>query len=204
LFWRAANGGGPDAALSGAPIALPPLAPMSWRPDGGLAFMNRGDLWLLPRLGDDPRPIETTPFVETTPAFSPDGRWLAYASDETGRFEVYVRPWPGPGQKYLVSSGGGGEPVWARNGRELFFRNGDQMLAVDVTPAGDEAFTASRPRVLFAGSFTRGGGGRTNYDVSPDGRQFVMLNSGEEERAATQISVVLNFFDELARRVPVR
>jgi eukaryotic-like serine/threonine-protein kinase len=197
------NGEGSEEVTPGTPSGLTPNTPLSWSPTGVLAFADRGDIWLVPRRGEgEPRPLETTRFTETAPAFSPDGRWLAYLSDESGRFEVYVRPFPGPGEKYLISTGGGGEPAWSRNGRELFFRNGEQLMVVDVrtTPA----FSASRPRLLFTGAFTRRGIDAVNYDVSPDGQSFVMLNSGEDERAASQINVVFNWFDELKQRVPVK
>jgi eukaryotic-like serine/threonine-protein kinase len=111
--------------------------------------------------------------------------------------EVYVRPVPGPGEKYLISTAGGSQPVWARSGRELFFRNGEQMMVVDI--GTKPAFSASRPRLLFTGAFI----GRPDYDVSPDGQSFVMVNSGEDDRAAIQISVVFNWLEELKQRVPV-
>jgi serine/threonine-protein kinase len=147
-----------------------------------------------------PRPFAPSRFNETAPAFSPDGRWLAYVSDESGRLEVYVRPFPGPGEAHTISVGGGSEPVWDRRGRELYFRNGDQMLAVAVST--QPTFTASRPRLLFTGPFVRTVG-RINYDVSPDGESFVMLDAGEESGGATKINVLLNWYEELTRRVPV-
>jgi len=112
---------------------------------------------------------------------------------------VYVRPFPGPGEKYSVSIAGGSEPVWDRRGRELFFRNGDQMMvaAVNTQPT----FSVGRPRLQFTGPFVRTPG-RINYDVAPDGESFVMIDSGEESGAATDVNVLLNWFEELKRRVP--
>ena len=147
-----------------------------------------------------PRPFAPSRFNETEPAFSPDGRWLAYASDESGRFEVYVRPFPGPGEKIPISIAGGSEPAWDRHGRELFFRNGDQMMVVPVTT--QPTFSAERPRLLFTGPFVRTAG-RISYDVAPDAESFVMLDSGEESGAATQVDVLINWFDELKRFVPM-
>jgi Tol biopolymer transport system component len=199
---RPANGSGPEAPLSRSPLHLTALTPLSWSPAGVLALADRGDIRVLSRSGDgEPRPFEPSQFNEDTPAFSPDGRWLAFVSDESGRVEVYVRPYPGPGEKYSISTGGGSEPVWAHSGRELFFRNGDEIMAVDIrtTPT----FSASRPRLLFTGGFARMAG-HTNYDVSPDDQNFVMVNTGEEERVASQITVITNWFDELKRLVPTK
>ena len=200
---KLANGSGSEERLPGSPQNLSAVAPLSWSPLGVLAFVDRGQIWLLPRAGEgQPRPFESSKFTETAPAFSPDGRWLAYVSDESGRVEVYVRPSQGSEEKYPISSGGGSTPVWARSGRELFFRNGDRMMVVDVgtTPA----FTAGRPRLLFTGAFIRRGNDAASYDVSPDGKSFVMINSGEDDRAAGQITAVFNWFEELKQRVPVK
>ena len=110
-----------------------PQFPMSWSPDGStLAFHERKpngerDIWVVSP-GGDPVPFLITPFDERSPRFSPDGKWLAYVSDESGRNDVYVQPFPGPGPKWLVSTDGGIDPVWSRDGRELFYRQDDQMM----------------------------------------------------------------------------
>ena len=93
------------------------------------------------------QPFLRTPFVESVPRFSPSGRWLAYVSDESGRPEIYVQPYPGPGGKWQISTEGGTEPVWNPNGRELFYRSGDKMMAVDI--ATQPSFAAGKPRVLL-------------------------------------------------------
>jgi Tol biopolymer transport system component len=143
-----------------------------------------------------------TPFDEGAPQFSPDGRWLAYVSNESGRYEIYVQPYPGPGGKWQISTEGGTEPVWNPNGRELFYRSGDKMMAVDV--ATQPSFTVGKAHVLFEGPYQPSWTSAQNYDVSPDGQRFLMLKPVESTEAApTQINVVLNWFEELKRRVPI-
>jgi serine/threonine-protein kinase len=145
-----------------------------------------------------------TPFNESAPMFSPDGRWMAYGADESGRNEIYVRPYPGPGGKWQISADGGGAAVWNPSGRELFFRSGDRMMAVDVTT--QPTFAAGKPRLLFeARQYVPNSlvGLRPNYDVSPDGQRFLMLKpTQQQETALTQIHVVLNWFEDLKRLAP--
>ena len=146
-----------------------------------------------------PRPFLQTRFGEAGAVFSPDGHWLAYTSDESGRYEVYVRPFPGPGGKWMISNEGGDEPVWAKNGKELFYRNGDKMMAVEITT--QPTFRAGTPTLLFEGQYIHQAGlFRADYDITPDGQRFLMIQPGEQE-AATQINVVLNWFEELKRLV---
>ena len=194
-----------ETLLSGQP-AGPPL---SWSPDGRvLAFVNlrpvtRADIWTV-RVDEksQPRPFLQTRFAEGSPTFSPDGRWLAYVSDESGRSEVYVQPFPGPGARIAVSTGGGSEPVWPRRGHELFYRNGDSMMAVEVTTA--PTFTAGKPRRLFDGRYARSTALWPNYDVTADAQRFLMVKGVEEFTVPTQINVVLNWDRELKRLVPTR
>jgi len=126
---------------------------------------------------------------------------MAYASEESGRREIYVQAYPGPGGRWQVSSDGGNEPLWSANGRELFYRSGDQMMAVDISAEGE--FLAGKPRQLFEGSYVRADVYvRAIYDVSPDGQRFLMLKAVEQKRVPlTQIDVVLNWSDELKRRL---
>jgi eukaryotic-like serine/threonine-protein kinase len=189
--------------------------PGSWSPDGQqMCFVEVNpttgyDIWVL-RMGDPSasagqirkaQPFLRTPFNESVPEFSPDGRWLVYVSDESGRNEIYVQPYPGPGGKWQISTEGGTEPVWNPNGRELFYRSGEKMMAVDV--ATQPGFAAGKPQMLFEGQYVPTPGTLPNYDVSPDGQRFLMLKPSEQEQAApTQINVVLNWFEELKRRVP--
>jgi Tol biopolymer transport system component len=175
-----------------------PQYPMSWTPDGRtLAFTERKpngerDIWVIER-GQDPTPFLLTPADEWSPAFSPDGRWLAYVSDESGRNEVYIQPYPGPGGRWLISTDGGTDPVWAPKGDELYYLQGDQMMAVAIQATA--TISAGAPRRLFEGRYERSGVGR-NYDLSPDGKRFVMIRSEERDTAA-RVHVVLNWLDEL-------
>ena len=147
------------------------------------------------------RPLLETTFNEHSPMFSPDGRWFAYVSDETGSDEVYLRPYPGEGGKRSVSTDGGAEPVWAPNGRELFYRNGDKMMAVSIET--DPELSIESPELLFEGRFavTHRPDTPRNYDVSRDGQHFLMVQTVDDP-APTQINIVLNWFEELERLVP--
>jgi Tol biopolymer transport system component len=111
--------------------------PTSWSNANQLSYMDGGaagnDIWVLPMAGGQPQAILKTAAAESSPAFSRDGRWLAYASTESGTNEVYVRPFPGPRRRHQVSTDGGGSPVWSKNGRELFYRLGDAMMAATIT-----------------------------------------------------------------------
>jgi serine/threonine-protein kinase len=138
------------------------------------------------------RQIMAAAFNETAPALSPDGRWLAYQSDEAGRMEVYVRPYPGPGARVSVSVAGGSEPAWSRDGRELFYRAGDSMLVAAVSTI--PTFTVTGRRVLFTGRFPRGGPFR-EYDVAPDGQRFLMVQGGT---APSTLIAMHHVFDRLA------
>jgi Tol biopolymer transport system component len=181
--------------------AANPHLPVSWSPDGAnLAFDERKpsaerDIWILPR-DADPAPFLVTPFDESSPVFSPDGKWLAYVSDESGRSDVYVQPFPGPGGKWPVSTDGGTEPAWSSDGKELFFRQGDALMAVPVTPGAE--FRSGRPQAIFASRYETIDGAR-NYDVSPDRQAFVAIrNEGLAE--TDQFNVVLNWIAELRAR----
>ncbi len=204
IFWQLADGSG---GLERLTTSDDTDIPVSWSPDGQmLAFIEVApttgyDIWVLRLSERKVQPFLRTPLNESVPRFSPDGRWLAYVSDESGRFEVYVQPYPGPGGKYQISAEGGTEPAWNPNGRELFYRSGDKMMAVDITT--QLGFAAGNPRMLFEGQYVLTPGTYPNYDVSPDGQRFLMLKpSDSAEAAPTQINVVLNWFEELKQKVP--
>jgi serine/threonine-protein kinase len=147
--------------------------------------------------------IAATSALEVAPTLSPDGRWLAFVSDETGSREVYVQAFPdGGGRKWPVSNGGGTEPLWSRNGQELFYRNGrNEMVAVTVT--GSAVPPMGRQQVLFSARAYATDPTNRAYDVAPDGQRFVMLRSarrpGEDD---FRLVLVENFFEELKRLVP--
>ena len=205
LFWQLADGSG---GLERLTTSQNIHAPQSFSPDGQLlAFvevdpMTGLDIWVLRMSDRKAQPFLRTLFNEGASRFSPDGRWLAYSSDESGRNEIYVQPYPGPGGKWQISTGGGTEPAWNPNGRELFYRSGDKMMAVDV--ATQPSFAAGKPRTLFEGRYQPASVLIDNYDVSPDGQRFLMLKPSEQTSSSslTQIVVVQNWFEELKRRVP--
>jgi serine/threonine-protein kinase len=205
LYWMPADGSGGVERLTTSENAQ---WPGSWSPDGQVLAFSEADpttgygIQVLRLEGDrKPRPFLQTPSNEYGPMFSPDGRWLAYGSDESGRQEIYVRPFPGPGGKLQISTEGGVEPVWARNGRELFYRNGDKMMAAAVETK--PTFAAAKPKLLFEGHYEAGiFAFEPNYDVSPDGQRFLMIKGSEQESAPTQLNVVLNWSEDLKRLVP--
>ena len=149
-----------------------------------------------------PVPLVTTGFTEVNPAVSPDGRWLAYASNESGGFEVYVRPFPNTNDgKWQVSTEAGSAPVWAHSGRELFYANFENLIVVEVLPGA--TFVYGEPRALFSRQgFSMVLGGRA-YDLTRDDQRFVMIRNrvSEEVEAAGELIVVENFFEELKAKV---
>jgi serine/threonine-protein kinase len=173
------------------------------------------DLFLVPFDGDHrARPLVATPFDELNGEVSPDGHWLAYQSNESGRHEIYVRPFPGTDTgKWQVSTNGGMQPLWARNGRELFYQTMEALMSVPLK--ADSAFEAGIPiKVAGVPALTAVGAaaGVTNppgrmYDVSPDGRRFLMIKetrAASEPASSARMVFVQNWFEELTRRVPAR
>jgi len=132
--------------------------------------------------------------------FSPDGRWLAYESSESGSLQVHVRPWPDMDANIIVSRGSGTEPAWSRDGTELFYRSEDQVLAV-AAGVREGGFEPSSPRVLFSGIFKRDAWGDQSYDVAPDGR-FLMLRPIPGERI--ELRIVLNWIADVRARLDAR
>lgn len=201
LYWLRADGSGGREQLRSSNYLD---VPFSFSRDGQLlAFVELNaatgdDTWVL-RMSD--RKAQLFLASASAPAFSPDGHWLAYVSEESGRREVYVQPYPGPGGKYQISTEGGTEPLWNHNGRELFYRDGDKMMAVDIY--AQPSFAAGKPRQLFQGDYLPNYFPGPYYDVSGDGQQFLMLKPVEQAQVApSQINVVLNWFEELKQKVP--
>jgi Tol biopolymer transport system component len=202
LYSADAEGSSRSQAIPGTSAADFPNAVS---PDGEwLAFLRvggdrSGDIYAVSLRGDaKPRPLVNTQAYEGGAQFSPDGRWVAFASDESGYFQVFVRPFNGPDRKWLVSQAGK-YPRWNRNGKELFYRDGHKMMVVDVSIAAD-APVFSSPRMLFEQRYEFGAGQTTaNYDVTADGQRFVMV---KDQSGSSQLSIVLNWFVELARLAP--
>jgi eukaryotic-like serine/threonine-protein kinase len=200
IFWQLADGTGGLDRLNTSPYLS---IPGSWSPDGKVLAYSIVD----PRMGYDiwtltPSDHQAQIFLQTksnenAPQFSPDGRWLAYSSDESGRYEIYVVPYPGPGGKWQISSDGGREPLWNRNGRELFFRNGNKMMAAQINT--QQGFSAGTPKMLFEGRYVTLANSTPNYDVTADGQKFLMLKTAVQP---AQINVVVNWFEELRQKVP--
>jgi Tol biopolymer transport system component len=204
IYWQLADGNGGLERLTSGDLLT---APLSFSPDGQfMAYIESNpttgyDIWVMHLSDRKAEPFIRTPFNDTAPQFSPDGRWIAYVSNESGHNEVYVQPYPGPGGKWQISTSGGTEPVWNRNGRELFYRAGNKMMAADVST--QSGFSSGTPRLLFESPYVPTPATFPNYDVSSDGQRFLMLKPVDQSGAAvTQINVVLNWFEELKQRVP--
>ena len=174
----------------------------SWSPDGKLiAFERLGssgrwEIWMLPMEGEHkPYPYLQGQFLESHPTFSPDGKWLAYTSNESGRGEVYVQRFPGPGEKVQVSTDGGAFPTWSRDARRLIYESSDTLWAVDVE--NSPSFRLGKSHLLYQGQIWNEAAG-PNYALSPDGKRFVVVERGKDS-AETDVNVVLNWQEELLR-----
>jgi|KBSSwiStaDraftv2_1062776.scaffolds.fasta_scaffold02454_14 serine/threonine-protein kinase len=213
-FWQMADGTGqPERLAKGANNSQ--VFPTSFSPDGtqllvhgdpgGRQVDDIGIVSLERELDRPVTPLLATPFEEENAEVSPDGQWLAYESNESGQLEVYVRPFPKiDAGRWQVSTGGGSQPVWAHNGRELFYRSGDAVMSVPVETSA--TFTFRNPVMLFKGDYAPSLGGR-NYDVSPDGKRFLMLKVGASAAAQAppaRFTVVENWFEELKRLAPAK
>jgi Tol biopolymer transport system component/predicted Ser/Thr protein kinase len=220
ILWLSQRGGGLNIYVKSVTgsrtedaIFTPPSpyvfvrAPNDWSRDGRwlLYTQSRSDwtqqMWTLPITGEQkPNPFVHSQSSEKEGQFSPDGRWVAYASNESGRWQVYVAPFPGPGGKYQVSTNGGQQPRWRRDGKELFFLSPDKKLMAVPAKVG-ATFEFGEPAVLFQ---TRAREPLSSeeiftYDVSPDGQRF-LINVNLEQADSPPVSIVLNWRDELRRK----
>jgi eukaryotic-like serine/threonine-protein kinase len=202
MYWTAADGSGRPQPIAGS---LSGDLPCAVSPDGDtLAFMRQNaqtsrDIYVLSLRGQSaPRPVVNTPAYDGGAQFSRDGHWMAYASDESGQMQVYIRPFPGPDKRWPVSTHGGTQPLWSRDGKEIFYRVGNKIMVVDVSAGVD--LTLSQPRQLFEQRYVFQNISLANYDVSPDG-QFVMV---KDEAGSGRLNVVLNWTEELKRLTPTR
>jgi len=205
LYWLPSDGSSAAEPLTPNAFSINDV-PLSWSSDGQyLAFTQDGvnrnrSIWTLSIKDRKAEPFGRSLRRDSAPQFSPDGHWIAYDSTESGRNEIYVRPFPGPGGKYQISTGGGTEPAWNPKGHELFYRNREKMMAVQV--ATQPTFSAGEPKLLFEASYVVSPRSAPNYDVSPDGQRFLMLKTADAAPRPEQINVVLNWFEELKQRVP--
>lgn len=214
LYWIRSDGSGEPHRLTDGKLGE---YPYSFSPDGKhLAYSRHGnggkpDIFTAPIEGDEGHPqlgkpelFVGTPAVEVYPAFSPDGRWLAYCSNETDTHEVYVRPFPArEGGRWRISEGGGLYPLWSRDGRELLFQTNDQrVMTVSYTVKGD-SFIPGKPRLWSEARLANLS--VPNYDLAPDGIRIAAIvasNNSSSGKPITHLTFLLNFFDELERRAP--
>jgi len=212
MFWTRSDGSGKPQPLTQSKNAQ---YPWSFTPDGKrLAFQEVNpetgyDIWTIGLESDGaglragkPEIFLQTPFDERHASFSPDGRWMAYTSNESGSFQVYVRAFPDKGGKWQISNNDGVYPVWSRNGHDLFFRTQDnQIMVAGYTVKGD-SFVADKPRV-WSEKRIANIGLLANYDLAPDGKRIVALmpaETAEGQKAQNHVTFMLNFFDEVRRR----
>lgn len=196
-YLKAADGSGAEEQLADRGGAV------SWHPDfKTLALFYTSplnNLWLLER--GSKQPVAFAAPLDTDPAFAPDGKSLAWVSAESGRNEVYVRAFPGPGPKQKISTDGGREPVWARNGRELFYRRGADVMVADVRLG--PPLQIGPPRLLIRATTMMAAGNRANYDVTPDGQRFVMVQA-ETAPTPQDLDVTLNWGAVLQNQLATR
>src|SRR5262245_43141644 len=202
LYWQMPDGTGSQPLVQ----AEHPSWIGSWTPDARTLVyiqdnpVTHSDLWAIDLKGQRAvRPLVQTPAREYGRRLSPNGRWLAYVSDETGRFELYVVPFQARQPRWQVSHGGAREVSWSRDGRELFYRDGNRMMAVQV--AGTETFSPGRPEVLFERDYCQAGGpGIMNYDATPDGQRFLMLKRADNSGA--RLTVVQGLRELIRQHMP--
>jgi eukaryotic-like serine/threonine-protein kinase len=191
----------------------------SFTPDGKrLAFMEQDsktayDLWTVPLESDSaglragkPEVFLQTPAEERYPSFSPDSRWMAYASNESGTYQVYVRAFPDKGGKWQISNSDGAYPMWSRTGHDLFFETLENRIMVAAYTVKDDSFVADKPRVWSEKQIGGIVNSTTNVDLAPDGKRIVALmpvETAEGQKAQNQVTFLMNFSDELRRKVPV-
>jgi eukaryotic-like serine/threonine-protein kinase len=200
-YWKPADNSGPEERIA---TSTTHQHLSGWTPDGKTLISEEIDttfgLYTFTRGEQGLKTLPQTPFAESAAEISPDGKWILYTSNESGRAEVYAQAFPGPGGRVAISVDGGGEARWSRDGREIFYRQGDRMMAVPV--AYKPQLSPGTARMLFEGRYARIGWASANYDVSKDGR-FLMI-VGEESALPAQFNLVTGWTDELRRLAPPR
>jgi serine/threonine-protein kinase len=206
LYYMRADGAGEAVRLTESQKRQ---IPYSFSPDGEqLAFFEfnpetQADIWTLPleeANSDHPKVGKPEPFLvtvsdERAPMISPDGRWLAYESNESGRNEIYVQPFPGPGGRWQISTAGGDRPVWSRKASELFYRSSEGMMVASYTARG-ETFAANKPRLWAAKKDLE-----PYFDLAPDGKHFAIMQAeGSDKNGSERVMLLQDFFDQQWRR----
>jgi len=218
VCWKAADGTGEEEKLGSAENLA--LLPWSWSSDGNTLALFEANLstgginydigMLSMKDKRERKPLLKEKYIEFQPEVSPDGKWMAYASDESGRLEIYVRPFPDVNRgRWQVSTSGGHTPLWSPDGRELFYLKDDSVMAVPVETG--PAFKAGKPETLFRGTYVQLSiNDGQPWDISPDGKRFLMMKeviSAAKPAAAEvrqKINIVVNWTEELKQRVPVK
>ena len=214
LFWRAADGSGPEEELAATPTNS---FPWFWSPDGKtLLYSSVGpagdwDISAFSLPDRKIRPVLNTPFSDDWAAFSPDGKWIAYDTNESGQYEVYVAPFPALSPRTRISIDGGLHPLWSPDGRELYYRTGSSLEALAartlsvsskveaVSVQTAPALKAGTPHELFEGPYFNSG---HDWAITPDGRDFIFIRDKEGQSGPGEMSVVLNWFEDVKRRAP--
>lgn len=201
LFRRPVDGGAEEQLVTKPDVTQ---APTSVSPDGRWLVFNENSarevggsgIWLMALDGNhESRPFFQPGGGEFDGQISPDGKWIAYQVPVSSRWEIYVAPFPGPGPRHQVSINGGVEPLWSRDGRELFFQNGAALMSASVTTGA--TFSAATPRALYEGRFLKSINGNTPWVVTGAGKRFLRIQQVETERAITALDIVVNWFAEL-------
>ena len=219
LFSKPIDGSGPEELLMASQY---PIGALGWTPDGRFFLYNEyspatgNDILMIPMEGDrKPRPLLQTAFSEQWASLSPDGRWMAYTSDESSQNEAYVIPFPGnsagTGGTRRISTDGGEHPQWAPNGRELYYYTGvstessanaayGQRLKMFAVPIETKSgFQAGKPHLLFEGPYFQS---FHDFAPTPDGRGFILIREMQSQSAPTELGIVLNWFEQLKGIVP--
>jgi serine/threonine-protein kinase len=209
LFWRRADGTGKEERILTRAIDLTNLYASDWVPDGRSLFFSEVNSAVRVAIGQlsieggsAPRILVQNEFNNGYATVSPDGGWIAYHSNLSGRFEIYVERYPDLGDRQQISTSGGQHPIWSRDGRELFFRSLDGRQTLTVPIQSGTRLVAGRPEVLFEGAYVPISGGLRPSDLAPDGR-FAVIKL-EDTDSAPNVILVKNWFEELERLAPGR
>jgi Tol biopolymer transport system component len=198
LYWRSIDGTGEEERLTTSPNTQ---YVESVAPDGTVAAfteidpVRNADIWLVSLDRDRKvRPFLQTAFAETNPDFSPDGRWIAYQSNESGRFEIYITSYSEPGSRIQVTTAGRFRPRWSRDGRELYYRFNDRTMMTPITPSGAE-LKSGAPQLLFSGNYLGDG------DFARNTGPFVMMRDNGQDTAGKTIYLLMNWFEDLKAKL---